>query len=120
MTMMRRIDLVPVGNALRATAAPSSDREGSIDLVPVGNALRATVSCPFLQRHCVATAARSVGTKGTAPPSDRDGSIDLVPVGNALRATAAPSSDREGSIEVEAWQIRTIRAVANPEKLTHV
>ena len=68
-----------------------------IDLVPVGNALRATVSCPFLQRHCVATAARSVGTKGTAPPSDR-----------------------EGSIEVEAWQIRTIRAVANPEKLIHV
>src|SRR5260370_7539548 len=69
----------------------------TIDLVPVGHALRATVSCPFLQRHCVATAARSVGTKGTAPPSDR-----------------------EGSIEAEAWQIRTIRAVANPEKLTHV
>ncbi len=49
------IDLVPVGNALRATAAPSSDREGSIDLVPVGNALRATA----------------------APSSDREGSIEV-------------------------------------------
>ena len=92
----------------------------TIDLVPVGNALRATVSCPFLQRHCVATAARSVGTKGTAPSSDRDGSSDLVPVGNALRATAAPSSDRDGSIEVEAHRIQTVRVMVNPEKLAHV
>ncbi len=49
------IDLVPVGNALRATATPSSDREGSIDLGPVGNALRATA----------------------APSSDREGSIEV-------------------------------------------
>jgi RNA polymerase sigma-70 factor (ECF subfamily) len=46
--------------------------------------------------------------------------IDLVPVGNALRATAAPSSDREGSIEVEAQRIQTIRIVVNPDKLMYV
>ena len=46
--------------------------------------------------------------------------IDLVPVGNALRATAAPSSDREGSIEVEAQRIKTIRNIVNPDKLMHV
>ena len=46
--------------------------------------------------------------------------IDLVPIGNALRATAAPSSDREGSIEVEAQRIQTIRIVVNPEKLAHI
>ncbi len=46
--------------------------------------------------------------------------IDLVPVGNALRAKAAPSSDRDGSIEVEAQHICAIRIVANPEKLARV
>ena len=46
--------------------------------------------------------------------------IDLVPVGNALRATAAPSSDREGSSEVEAQRIKTIRNIVNPDKLMHV
>jgi RNA polymerase sigma-70 factor, ECF subfamily len=46
--------------------------------------------------------------------------IDLVPVGNALRATAAPSSDRDGSIEVEAQRIQTVRVMVNPEKLAHV
>ena len=46
--------------------------------------------------------------------------IDLVPVGNALRATAAPSSDRGGSIEVEAQRIQTVRVMVNPEKLAHV
>src|ERR1700694_707301 len=46
--------------------------------------------------------------------------IDLVPIGNALRATATPSSDRSGSIEVEAQQISTVRIVANPEKLARI
>jgi RNA polymerase sigma-70 factor (ECF subfamily) len=46
--------------------------------------------------------------------------IDLVPVGNVLRATAAPSSDRDGSIEVEAQRIQTVRVMVNPEKLAHV
>ena len=46
--------------------------------------------------------------------------IDLVPVGNALRAKAAPSSDRDSSIEVEAQHIGAIRIVANPEKLARI
>src|SRR6266851_3685185 len=55
-------DLIPTGNALRASAAHSSGRISSKDLIPTGNALRAS-------------AAHSSG---------RISSKDLIPTGNAL------------------------------------
>src|SRR5260370_38187823 len=69
-------DLIPTGNALRASAAHSPGRVSSKDLIPTGNALRAS-------------AAHSSG---------RISSKDLIPTGNALRASAAHSPERTRTI----------------------
>jgi hypothetical protein len=95
-----RVELTEVNGQL-AVIFRAGDRAYlvlTIDLVPVGN----EGLIPTDNAAGAATAAQSVSRSGR------------------LRATAAPSSDREGSIEVEAQRIQTIRIVVNPDKLMYV